>query len=84
LRNLRAAVVETSDNLAEAIVEHARRTAADFIVMGTHGRTGVDRALMGSVAEHVVRTAACPVLTVRHPEREFVIPDVRRTHQALS
>ena len=43
--------------------------------MGTHGRGGVAHLLMGSVAERVVRTAPCPVLTVRHPEHEFVLPD---------
>jgi nucleotide-binding universal stress UspA family protein len=36
--------------------------------MGTHGRTGVTHALFGSIAEKVVRTAACPVLTVRPPQ----------------
>jgi nucleotide-binding universal stress UspA family protein len=47
----------------------------ELIVMGTHGRTGVSHLLVGSVAERVVRTAPCPVLTVRHPEHEFVLPD---------
>lgn len=42
--------------------------------MGTHGRTGLAHVLMGSVAEKVVRMAPCPVLTVKHPEREFVDP----------
>jgi nucleotide-binding universal stress UspA family protein len=42
----------------------AKDTAANLIVMGTHGRRGVARALLGSVAEKVVRTAPCPVLTV--------------------
>jgi len=41
----------------------------DLIVMGTHGRRGLSRALLGSVAETVVRTAPCPVLTVRNPKR---------------
>jgi nucleotide-binding universal stress UspA family protein len=50
---------------AQAIVDHAREQKADLIVMGTHGRHGVAHLLMGSVAERVVRTAACPVLTVR-------------------
>ena len=76
------AVVETSDRPAEAIVEYARAAAIDFIVMGTHGRTGVNRALVGSVAERVVRTSTCPVLTVRHPEREFILPDVGGADQA--
>ena len=46
----------------------------DLIVMGTHGHTGLAHMLMGSVAEKVVRKAPCPVLTVRHPEHEFVHP----------
>jgi nucleotide-binding universal stress UspA family protein len=46
-----------------------------LIVMGTHGRGPVAHLFMGSVAERVVRMAPCPVLTVRHPEREFVTPD---------
>jgi hypothetical protein len=43
--------------------------------MGTRGRKGVAHLLLGSVAEHVVRTAPCPVLTVHHPEHEFVVVD---------
>jgi nucleotide-binding universal stress UspA family protein len=50
---------------ARTIVEHARANDIDLIVMGTHGRDGVEHMLMGSVAERVVRSAACPVLTVR-------------------
>jgi nucleotide-binding universal stress UspA family protein len=50
---------------AATIVEHARAGKFDLIVMGTHGRTGLPHLFMGSVAEHVVRTAPCPVLTVR-------------------
>jgi len=42
--------------------------------MGTHGHTRLAHILMGSVAEKVVRRAPCPVLTVRHPEHEFVHP----------
>jgi nucleotide-binding universal stress UspA family protein len=52
-------------NAAEAIVNVARDTPCDLIVMGTHGRTGLGRALVGSVAEQVLRTAPCPVITVR-------------------
>ncbi|HUK56344.1 MAG TPA: universal stress protein [Nitrospiria bacterium] len=47
------------------ILQAARRTGADLIIMGTHGRSGVDHLLLGSVAEKVVRLASCPVLTVR-------------------
>ena len=50
---------------ADAIVRAARTKHVQVIVMGTHGRTGLARLLMGSVAERVVGTAPCPVLTVR-------------------
>ena len=50
---------------AERIVAAARRNRADLIVIGTHGRTGLARLMLGSVASRVVATAACPVLTVR-------------------
>jgi nucleotide-binding universal stress UspA family protein len=50
---------------AEAIVHVARERNADLIVMGTHGRTGLQHVLLGSVAEKVVRLAPCPVMTVR-------------------
>jgi nucleotide-binding universal stress UspA family protein len=50
---------------AEEIIEHARIHQVDAIVMGTHGRTGLDRLITGSVAEKVVRLAPCSVLTVR-------------------
>jgi len=57
-------VVRIGDPLFE-IVDHARSEHVDLIVMGTHGRTGVSHLFLGSVAERVVRTAECPVLTVR-------------------
>jgi len=50
---------------AKTIVEHAQAEGIDLIVMGTHGRGGVAHLFLGSVAERVVRTAHCPVLTVR-------------------
>lgn len=56
------------------IVRCAREKNFDLIVMGTHGRGPIAHMLMGSVAEKVVRKAPCPVLTVRHPEHEFVMP----------
>ena len=49
----------------KAIVRVARREGADLIVMGTHGRTGLSRLLLGSVAARVIALAPCPVLTVR-------------------
>ena len=60
---------------APAIVNYATEAHIDLIVMGTHGRGGWSHLLMGSVAEKVVRMAPCPVLTVRHPEHEFVTAD---------
>jgi nucleotide-binding universal stress UspA family protein len=51
---------------ASEIVAYARDRAIDLLVVGTHGRTGIEHALMGSIAERVVRRARCPVLTV-HP-----------------
>ncbi len=50
---------------AAEILAFARARGADLIVVGTHGRTGIEHALMGSIAERVVRRAHCPVLTVR-------------------
>jgi nucleotide-binding universal stress UspA family protein len=56
------------------IIRSAREKDIDLIVMGTHGRSGLAHVLLGSVTEKVVRKAPCPVLTVRHPEHEFVHP----------
>jgi nucleotide-binding universal stress UspA family protein len=50
---------------AAEIVTFAKENAVDLLVLGTHGRTGIEHALMGSIAERVVRRAHCPVLTVR-------------------
>jgi len=73
------AALETSDDPAGEIVKYAKTHAVDLIVLGTHGRGGVAHLLLGSVAEKVVRTAPCPVLTVRHPERAFITPDALDT-----
>ena len=67
--------VMTSGSAAYAIVDYARENSIDLIVMGTHGRGALAHLMMGSVAERVVRLASCPVLTVRHPQHEFVTPD---------
>lgn len=56
------------------IVRYAKEADVDLIVMGTHGRSGLVHVLLGSVTERVIRKAPCPVLTVRHPEHEFVHP----------
>lgn len=68
-------IVLSSNAPAAVIVEYAKEHTFDLIVIGTHGRGAMAHLLMGSVAERVVRTAPCPVLTVRHPEHEFVLPD---------
>ncbi len=52
---------------ATRLLEHARSTDADLIVVGTHGRQGISRLVLGSVAEAIVRAAPCPVLVVRDP-----------------
>lgn len=54
----------------DEITEFAEQNKADLIVMGTHGRGGLSRLLLGSVTERVVRTSKIPVLTVRIPEKE--------------
>jgi nucleotide-binding universal stress UspA family protein len=53
--------------IASAILEAARRVEADLIVMGTHGRKGLSRLMLGSAAEYVVRHAECPVVTLHMP-----------------
>jgi nucleotide-binding universal stress UspA family protein len=63
---------------ASAVLRVATETNCDLIVMGTHGRTGLGRALMGSVAEQVVRRASCPVLTVKMPFVEREGPGIRQ------
>jgi len=69
------AVIDTGANIALAICDYAKNNAIDLIVTGTHGRGAVQHFLMGSVAERVVRTAPCPVLTVHAHERDFIVPD---------
>lgn len=59
---------------ADEIVEFAKSEGVDLIVMATHGRTGLKHMLLGSTTEKVVRKASCPVLSIRHPEHEFVMP----------
>ena len=52
----------------QQILDVASAEGVDLIVIGTHGRGGLERALLGSVADHVIRLAPCPVLSVRAPE----------------
>ena len=69
------AAVRTGNSPAFEIAGYAKAEGIDMIVMGTHGRGMMGHLLMGNVAEKVVRIAPCPVLTVRHPEHEFIQPD---------
>jgi nucleotide-binding universal stress UspA family protein len=68
--NVRAERRLGQGDVVTEILRVAQEVNADLIVMGTHGRTGLGRLLMGSVAELVVRKAACPVLTVKTPFSE--------------
>jgi len=69
--------LETGDAATE-VLHVAKQTKADLIVIGTHGRTGMSRLLMGSTAEQIVRRASCPVLTLKTPLAECVmVPDAR-------
>ena len=73
--------VNRSDAVAPSLIQTATSTDADMIVMGTHGRRGVQRAIYGSVAEEVLRTASTPVLTTRQRDGEApsgVDPSVER------
>lgn len=65
-------IVLTSNNPAQSIVSYAADAQVDLVVVGTHGRGGLEHLLMGSVAERVVRTAPCAVLAVRRARRETV------------
>jgi nucleotide-binding universal stress UspA family protein len=58
-------VVKAIGEPAAEIVAFAKEQRADVLVLGTHGRSGLEHALMGSIAERVVRKAPCPVVTVR-------------------
>ena len=69
------AAIRTATDAATQILDYAKSHKINLMVLGTHGRGAFAHFMMGSVAERVVRLAPCPVLTVRHPEREFVQPD---------
>jgi nucleotide-binding universal stress UspA family protein len=75
-RELRAKpVLRVGHNTAKEIIEYAKEATIEVIVIGATGRGAIDRMFMGSVADKVIRRAPCPVLTVRHPEHEFIVPD---------
>jgi nucleotide-binding universal stress UspA family protein len=63
----RVATAKSAGDAAKEIVSFARDEGVDLLVLGTHGRSGLEHALMGSITERVLRKAHCPVLTVRPP-----------------
>lgn len=67
-----------SPSPSEAIINYAREQAVDLVVMGTHGRRGMDRLLSGSVSEEVVRGAPCPVFTVLATDAKDHVPTISR------
>ncbi len=69
---LRAVTLTVLGHPVMEVLRYATEHQIDLIVMGTHGRGPLGKVVLGSVAERVVRKAPCPVLTVRHPERDFV------------
>jgi nucleotide-binding universal stress UspA family protein len=56
------------------IIKYTRAEAIDLIVIGTHGKSGIEHIIFGSTAEKVVRKAPCPVLSVKTAQREFILP----------
>lgn len=72
--NLNAEGVLLSGEPFVEIIKYAKREQVDLIIMGTHGRTGLEHMLLGSVAEKVVRKSPCPVLTVKKTGQVFTMP----------
>ena len=67
--------VESAAGRASLVItETAGRLGCDLIVLGTHGTSALEHALLGSTSEEVMRTAACPVFTIRFPEHKVVLP----------
>jgi universal stress protein A len=65
-------IVEPGTPVHHRIVTKAEQLGVDLIVIATHGRTGLSHVLLGSVAEHVIRYAPCPVFVVRNPKDKYV------------
>jgi nucleotide-binding universal stress UspA family protein len=66
-------IVKTGVTFVE-IIDYIKDQGVDLVVMGTHGRSGIEHILIGSVAEKVVRKSPCPVLTVRPKNKAFKMP----------
>ncbi len=73
-----ARVVVRASSIGEIVVEEAQAVDANLIVMGTYGRGAIKRLFLGGVADHVVRHATCPVVTVRVAEAEVATAANRR------
>ena len=69
---------------SDSILAFAEAQKTDVIVMGTHGRRGFDRLMLGSVTQRVMRKASCPVLAVHKPSHDFIIPDSQQDPIHLS
>jgi nucleotide-binding universal stress UspA family protein len=80
---IRTAHVLHEGDPASEIVAYAREAGMDLVVMGTHGRTGLERLLMGSVAEKVMREAPCSVLVVKLP-KGVPVPEPHRVGMVTS
>lgn len=68
---------------ADEILAYTEEIDADAIVAGTHGRSGIERRLIGSVAERLVRHATCPVMTVRLPETDVTVDDADHARELV-
>ena len=69
-------------NAEVEILQVAEEMACDLIILSTHGRTGIERLLLGSTAEKVVRRAGCPILVVRPHEHDFIAPAEQKSAPA--
>lgn len=69
---IHAEAMVTRGQVVAQILDAARLVHAGLVVVPSHGRTGIDRLVFGSVCERVIRNSPAPVLTIKHPEREFV------------
>lgn len=66
-------IIKTGAAFVE-IIDYVKSESIDLVIMGTHGRTGIEHILIGSVAEKVVRKSPCPVLTIRPKSQKFKMP----------
>lgn len=82
-KRVRTEVVVHIGFATQSILSFAEDHRVDLIVIGTHGRRGLDRLVMGSVTEYVLRRASCPVLAVRTPAHDFVNPAENREPVSL-